>query len=131
MAVAALITWIIAAGLGFVMLGQWVAGGGARGTASTTFKPALIFGHFLLAATGLIVWIIYVIAGTDALVWVAFALLVVVAVLGEVMFLRWFRGRGTSTTVESRFPLPVVYAHGLFAVTTVVLVLLIGLGVGS
>jgi len=134
MSVVALVTWIIAAGLGFVMLAQWVSRGGARaasaGGGTTSFTPALVFGHFLLAATGLVVWIIYLVAGTDALVWVAFALLAVVAVVGEVMFLRWFRGRSTGATVESKFPTGVVYAHGLFAVVTAVLVLLVGLGVG-
>jgi len=129
--IATLITWILAAGGGFFMLGQWIARGGARGTATTNFPPAVIFGHFLLAAAGLVVWIVYLVAKTDALVWVAFALLLPVAVLGLVMFLRWWPGRAGSTTVESRFPQPVVFAHGLFAVTTVVLVLLTGLGVGN
>ena len=135
MDVAALITWIITAGFGFTMLGLWVARGGARaagsgGTVTTRFAPGVVFSHFVLAAAGLIVWIIFLINGSDALVWVAFAILVVVAILGEVLFVPWMRA-GNSGTVESKFPKPVVYTHGLFAVTTVVLVLLVGLGVGS
>lgn len=135
MDIAALITWIITAGLGFTMLGLWVARGGARaagsgGTVTTRFAPGVVFSHFLLAAAGLIVWIIFLISGTDALVWVAFAILVLVAILGEVLFVPWMRA-GSSGTVESRFPKPLVYTHGLFAVATVVLVLLVGLGVGG
>jgi hypothetical protein len=135
MDVAALITWLITAVLGVTMLGTWVARGGLRaasggGTVTTRFAPGVVFGHFLLAATGLVIWIIYMISGTDALVWVAFAILVLVAILGEVLFVPWLRG-GASGTVESRFPKAVVYAHGLIAVVTVVLVLLVGLGVGG
>ncbi len=150
MAIAALLTWIVTAVLGAIMLRLWVTGGGVRaaggtsaagtgagagpagtGTATPTrFVPGLVFGHFLLAAAGLVVWIWYVVSDTDALTWVAFVLLVVVAVLGELMFVRWYRGRG-ETTVESRFPKPVVYVHGIFAVITVVLVFLSALGLGG
>jgi hypothetical protein len=88
-----------------------------------------VFGHFLLAAAGLVLWIVYLVLGTEILPWVAFALLVVVAVGGDVLFLRWWRSRGEDTA-ESRFPRPVVYSHGLFAVATLVLVLLVALGIG-
>lgn len=132
MGIAALITWLITAVLGATMLVLWVTGGGATagGTVNTRFVPGVVFGHFLLAASGLVVWIIYLVSGTDWLVWLAFAVLVVVAVLGEVLFVPWMRNRGEAS-VESKFPTPVVYSHGLFAVATVVLVLLVGLGVGG
>jgi hypothetical protein len=136
MSVVALITWILAAGGGFIMLSQWVAKGGARaagaggGGATTRFTPGLVFGHFALAAAGLVIWIIYLVNESDALAWTAFVLLAVVAVLGITMFLRWLPNQGSSA-VESSFPKAVVYAHGLFAVTTAVLVLLVALGVGS
>ncbi|GIG60048.1 hypothetical protein Lfu02_44200 [Longispora fulva] len=132
MAVAALITWLVTAVLGVSMLGMWLAGGGVRaaGGTPTRLVPPLIFGHFLLAASGLVVWIIYLIVDKDALTWVAFGLLVLVATLGDVMFLRWRRSRAQSTP-EARFPVALVYGHGLFAVTTVVLVLLTALGVGE
>ncbi|HZC26047.1 MAG TPA: hypothetical protein VE287_03425 [Actinopolymorphaceae bacterium] len=133
MAIAALLTWLVTAVLGFTMLGLWVRGGGVGGgaaTATTRFAPGLIFGHFVLAAIGLLVWIWYVVTDVEALTWVAFVLLVVIAVLGDVMFVRWFRDK-TGTSVESKLPKPVVYIHGLFAVTTVVLVLLVALGVGG
>jgi hypothetical protein len=56
----------------------------------------LIFGHFALAAVGLIVWILYVATDTKALAWTAFGLLVVIALLGFTMLIRWlptYRGR--------------------------------------
>ena len=134
MAALALATWLVTAVLGFTMVGMWIARGGLRAaqagsTATSRFAPALVFGHLLLAAAGLVVWIIYLIAKTESLTWVAFILLLVVAVLGDVLFLRWWRGRG-SGAVESGLPPVVVYSHGVFAVATVVLVLLTALGVG-
>jgi hypothetical protein len=41
------------------------------------------FGHFLLAALGLLVWVVYVINDSQGLAWVAFVDLVVVAGLGD------------------------------------------------
>ncbi|WP_103351549.1 hypothetical protein [Amycolatopsis sp. CA-128772] len=69
--------------------------------------------------------------------WIAFALLVLVALLGFTMLARGlpgYRARGASSgeaAPEQHFPVAVVGAHGLFAVATVVLVLLAALGVGS
>jgi hypothetical protein len=151
MGVAALITWLLTAGGGFFMLGKWVAKGGTRQPRTSSFPPALIFGHFALAATGLVLWIIYLITDTDALAWIAFILLVPVAALGFTMLARWLptyragaaSGRtsaasagttavsGPAQPPEGHFPVPVVIAHGVFAVVTVVLVLLTALGVGS
>jgi hypothetical protein len=147
MGVAALITWIITALGGAVLLGTWLSRGGlrARDTGASRFPPGLIFGHFLLAATGLVIWIIYLITDADALTWVALATLVVVAALGFTMVTRWRQDRvavaagATSATPgtevgrppEQHFPVTVVYLHGLLAVATLVLVLLTALGVGS
>ena len=104
----------------------------------------MIFGHFALAAAGLVVWIIYLVADTSALAWIAFILLIPVALLGFVMFARWLSVRKAPAAVpagaapgpetepaERHLPVPVVLAHGLFAVITVVLVLLSALGVGG
>jgi len=130
MSIAALIAWIVTAGGGFVLLGTWLARGGRR---TSRFSPALIFGHFALAAAGLVVWIVYLVADTAALAWVAFVLLVPVAVLGFAMFARWlptFRARaaaGADAPAERHFPVVVVGAHGVVAVATVVLVLLAAL----
>ena len=141
MDIAALIVWILTAGGGFVLLGTWVAKGGTRSQpagAGSRFPPALIFGHFLLAAAGLVLWIVYVATGKNALAWIAFVLLAVVALMGFAMFARWlpsYRAAGTAdgTTgpAERHFPVPVVAGHGLLAATTLVLVLLAALNVGS
>jgi hypothetical protein len=135
--IAALIAWIVTAGGGFFLLATWIRGGGHRQPGSSRFPPALIFGHFGLAATGLVLWIIVVANGSDTLAWISFALLVVIALLGFTMFARWlpsYRERGTLTgaarsatataPAERNFPVAVVGAHGVFAVVTVVLVLL-------
>jgi hypothetical protein len=137
MDVAALILWVITAGGGFVLLGTWLAKGGTRQPGRSSFPPALIFGHFLLAATGLVLWIIYLFIDSRALAWVAFVLLLAVAVLGFTMLGKWLAVRkrpvGVDETAapERHFPVPVVAGHGVFAATTLVLVLLAALEIGS
>ena len=64
---AALITWVLTAGGGFVLLSIWLARGGMKSqTAGNRIKPPLIMSHFLLAATGLVLWIIYVVNDSTA-----------------------------------------------------------------
>jgi uncharacterized membrane protein YidH (DUF202 family) len=99
-------------------------------TIPTRLVPPLIFSHFLLAA-----------AMPDRVDRLRhhrqrepdldlLRFLVIVAILGEMMFLRWRHSRREATP-EARFPVPVVYAHGLFALITVVLVLLTALAIGG
>ncbi len=143
---AALIAWVLTAGGGFVLLAIWLSRGGMRQGAEggSRIRPPLILSHFLLAATGLVIWIIYVANDSDTLAWIAFVILAVVAVLGWTMFAIWWqrRKRGPTareapTNVESdappeqRFPVPIVALHGVLAVTTVVLVFLTAIGVGG
>ncbi|GHB69862.1 hypothetical protein GCM10010377_70720 [Streptomyces viridiviolaceus] len=139
MAIAPLITWVITALGGFYMLGTWLSRGGVRSGSSRLPAP-VVFGHFALAAIGLVVWILYLIADATALAWTAFGLLVPVALLGFVMLARWLPtyratraavAEGGAEPAERYFPVPVVLAHGLFAVITVVLVLLTALGIGG
>jgi hypothetical protein len=156
MAIAALVTWIITASFGFFMLGTWLSKGGTRGGTASNFRPPVVFGHFLLAAGGLVVWIVYLVVDSTPLAWVAFADLLVVAAIGDVLVLRWTKDRrgtggpagagragtrGDADTLTARatgaklaeqsIPLPAVVLHGLFAVSTVVLVLLSALEVGG
>jgi manganese efflux pump family protein len=101
----------------------------------------LILSHFALAASGLVLWIVYLVTDSDALAWIAFAILAVVAVLGWAMFAIWYQRRqaraaeaSVSTPgvpAEQHFPVSVVTLHGLLAVTTVVLVFLAAVGVGA
>ncbi len=143
---AALVAWVLTAGGGFVLLAIWLSRGGMRqgGEGGSRIRPPLILSHFLLAATGLVIWIIYVANDSDTLAWIAFVMLAVVAVLGWTMFAIWWqrRQRGPAareapTNVESdappeqRFPVPIVALHGVLAVTTVVLVFLTAIGVGG
>jgi len=128
---AALVTWVLTAGGGFVLLSVWLARGGMRqaGASGNRIRPPLILSHFLLAAAGLVVWIVYLAADKDALAWIALAMVVVVALLGWTMFAIWLRRRQAGlqtpdTPPEQHFPVPVVALHGLLAVATVLLVLL-------
>ena len=130
MGIAALITWLITAVGGFAMLGIWISRGGHRPDSGTRLAPGLVFGHFALAVTGLVLWILYLALDADALAWVAFIVLLPVALLGFTMLARWIPARRAGTA-ESRFPVPLVAAHGLFAATTLVLALLTALGVGE
>jgi len=143
---AALIAWLLTAGGGFVLLAIWLSRGGMRqgGEGGSRIRPPLILSHFLLAATGLVIWIIYLVDDSDTLAWIAFVILAVVAVLGWTMFAIWWqrRKRGpaareaptnaeSGAPAEQRFPVPIVALHGVLAVTTVVLVFLTAIGVGG
>ena len=100
---AALIAWVLTAGGGFVLLTIWLARGGMRQgrEGGSRIRPPLILSHFLLAATGLVIWIIYLAADKDALKWIAFVILAVVALLGWPKFYSPtpIAVRKTSTTV--------------------------------
>jgi hypothetical protein len=137
---AALISWIVTAGGGFVLLGLWLRRGGMRQREpGRQIRPPLILSHFALAATGLVLWIVYVFSDSSVVAWIAFAILVAVAVLGWTMFAIWWQRRQARATVEpastpglpaeQHFPVSIVTLHGLLAVTTVVLVFLAAVGV--
>ena len=151
MAIAALITWIITAGFGAFMLARWASRGGVRHAegAGTNLPPYRVFTHFGLAVAGLILWIVYLVTDSTLLAWIAFADLVVVASIGLVMVMQWakdgraamaaaaasggqFRADASGVDLaEQHIPRPPVVLHGIFAVSTVVLVLLSALGIGG
>jgi hypothetical protein len=139
---AALITWVLTAGGGFVLLAIWLSRGGMSQTAEggNRIRPPLIMSHFLLAAAGLVLWIVYLANDSTTLAWIAFAALLVVALLGFTMFAIWLQRRPRrgaraevteSTPAEQHFPVAIVGLHGLLAATTLVLVLLTAAGVGG
>jgi uncharacterized membrane protein YeiB len=155
---AALVTWVLTAGGGFLLLGLWLKHGGMQqaGQPGSRIRAGRILGHFALAATGLVLWIVYVASDSDTLAWIAFVLLLVVALLGFSMLATWLAqrrrpaapvassadntGAGTATATatasatapaEQRFPVAVVALHGVLAATTLVLVLLTAAGVGG
>jgi hypothetical protein len=133
----ALIAWLITAGGGFVLLSIWLARGGMRQSGQRRIRSPLILTHFLLAAIGLVLWIIYIANDSDTLAWVAFVLLLVVAVLGFTMLAIWLSQRqpggagGHDRPAEQHFPVPIVGLHGVLAATTLVLVFLTAIGVGD
>ena len=100
----------------------------------------MISAHALLAMGGLLLWISYLLLDEERLAWATVAVLGAVAILGLIMAARWIRvyrafgdpgpslTRRTIVPPERHFPLPVVVAHGILAVTTLVLVLLTVLG---
>jgi hypothetical protein len=149
MEIAALVAWVVTALGGFVLLARWIGAGGLRQQQSkaTRLPAPVVFGHFLLAAAGLIIWIVYLAADSDGLAWTAFVILVVVALLGFTLFARWLPvyraaspatgattatspGTGGSAPAERHLPVPVVAAHGLLGAATLVLVLLAALEIG-
>jgi manganese efflux pump family protein len=145
MPIAALITWLITAGFGSFMLAIWIRNGGLRrtGGAATHFPPARVFSHFLLATAGLIVWIVYLVTDMSILAWVTVADLVLVALLGGLLVRRWAMDGRAAMRVDRRpnaaeldlaeqhIPRAPVVLHGIFAVSTLVLVLLSALGLGE
>jgi hypothetical protein len=111
----------------------------------------------LVATGGLVLWITYLLLDDHTLAWYSVIALVLAATLGMTMAIRWISvyrdkrasdrsavtggpppvaGAGYSSRLvvagppERNFPLPVVVTHGLFAVTTLTLVVLTALGVG-
>jgi hypothetical protein len=143
MRVVALISWLVTALAGATLFGIWVARGGLRrqGADASRFPRPLILGHPILAATGLIIWIIYLATDTEALRWVALAILLVVAALGFTMARLWRQERAATAAAtdqpsahlppEQHFPVALIGLHGLLAIATLVLVLLTALGVGD
>ena len=152
MAIAALVTWLITVGFGLFMLIRWATRGGLREMpgAGTNFPRVRVFAHFGLAAAGLIVWIIYLVTGNTIWAWIAVADLILVALLGGLLVRQWTKdGRAamasaarsdagaapsaasTVDLAEQHIPRPPVVLHGIFAVSTVILVLLSAIGIGG
>ena len=155
----ALIAWFVTALGGLYMLAVWLIENDvtdSRNPASRLPLP-LIVAHMTLAVSGLVVWVTYLLLDRDALAWTALGILGGIALLGFTMFARWipvYRTQGATPEPvpvpvgaglepaqpvmviqegppEGNFPLFIVIAHGTFAVSTVVLVLLSALGVGG
>jgi hypothetical protein len=83
LAFVTLITWLIDAGSGGYMLRTWIARGGLRRQrASDRLAPVVVFGHFGMATTGLLVWLSYLATGWIVLAWLAVGLLMLVIGLG-------------------------------------------------
>jgi hypothetical protein len=145
MGVAALVTWIVTIMGGLVLLVIWIIEYDPefQSATATRLPVPVISLHAFLGLGGLMLWVSYLLLDQRRLAWATVCVLAVVAVLGLVMAARWLgvyrhvAAPGPSLTrqaivpPERNFPLPVVILHGVMAVTTLVLVLLTALGVGS
>ena len=158
---AALIAWVITALGGFGLLGIWLRNGGLEASSrpGARIRAPRVFSHMGLAATGLVLWIIYLAADKDAIAWAAVIVLAPVAILGFSMLAIWIQQRqrqtgtaapgttastsggasgsagavrvGADSPPEQHFPVPIVVLHGLLAVTTLILAILASAGVGG
>jgi hypothetical protein len=146
MAFVVLITWSAAVLAGLYMLAVWLIENDVSvgGAAASRLPAPVVFGHLTLAVCGLVLWVTYLVVGLKSFAWAAIGVLGGIALLGFTMFARWIpvyrepetRGTGPlavaahSGPAEGNFPVAVVAAHGLFAVTTLVLAILAALGSG-
>ncbi|HUY48204.1 MAG TPA: hypothetical protein VMV92_21155 [Streptosporangiaceae bacterium] len=137
---AALGTWLTTAGIGSYLLGGWIAHGGIRrrGSSGRGVPPTVMFGHLSLAAAGLVAWIVFLITGSTPVAWGAVGSLLITAGFGMAMVsagLADERGPASAARVRpaqagGRPPVAVIAAHGLLAVSTMLLALLTALGTG-
>ena len=123
MTVAALITWIITAFGGLYLLAIWLIeyDVSAPGGAVSRLPRTVITGHVLLATTGLVVWIVYLIVDRYMLALIALSTLFAVVLLGLTMLGRWIMVR---RTLASALPwiIPPVIADVLVFVLAIIFI---------
>jgi hypothetical protein len=144
----ALIVWFVTALWDLYMLAMWLIENDAtrQDSAASRLPLPVILSHVTLAVSGLLVWVVYLLVDRAALAWAAVGILVAIALLGFTMFARWIPVYRTPVAVggpqegmlqiqdipaEGNFPLVIVLAHGTFAVSTLILVVLTALGMGG
>lgn len=157
MSLLALFAWITTAGGGLYLLSIWLIeyDKDFHAVAATRLPPAMLASHVVLAGGGLLVWADYLVYDQDDLGWIAVVSILIAATLGVTMAIRWIGVYRSSRSAkrlvlagqhgrvavldrpaadgppERNFPLPVVIAHGGFAVLTITLVLLSVFGTGG
>jgi hypothetical protein len=104
--IAALAAWLVTAGSGAYVLGSWISAGGTLRDrpGATGSPPAVIFGHFGLALSGLVIWVAYLIAGWTALAWTAVGVLLPVAGLGMATVSIGLPGRAPRAAASAASP---------------------------
>ena len=144
MSIAALFTWLVTIAAGLTLLVIWIIEYDRefQSATATRLPVPVISAHALLGLSGLELWVVYLLVDDERLAWAAVAALGTVALLGLIMAARWIRvyravpapgpslTRTISVPPERNFPVPVVVAHGILAVTTLVLVLFTVLDAG-
>ena len=97
----------------------------------TAAPPAVILGHVGSAALGLALWACFMLSGWVALAWTALAILAPVSGLGMSVLLLGLPGPlRTRAGGRGRIPALAIAAHGVFAVTALLLVLMATIGAG-
>ena len=149
MDIAAFTTWLITAGAGLYLFAVWLIehDGSKSGGAASRLRAPVVFSHVGLAFAGVTVWIVYLYVPQNRLALAALFILLPVALLGFIMLTRWIPVHRAANSVgadvapataeavlavgppERNFPVPVVVAHGVFAVITFTLVALTALGI--
>ncbi len=88
---ATLLSWIFTAGIGAYMLRSLVSHGALRRQRSVRggLSPRVLYGHFSLALSGLVVWAAFLATGWGPLTWVAVALLTPAIGLGICTVTLW------------------------------------------
>lgn len=89
--VVTLAAWLLTEGLGAFMLGTLVSRGSLSRQRAVRdgLSPAVLFGHFGLAGTGLLTWVSYLATGWAALAWFAVGLLMPAIGLGICTLTLW------------------------------------------
>jgi manganese efflux pump family protein len=137
LSLAALVSWLVTAGLGVSMMARWIIRNRRRGTGPPRGPgPVLNLAHFGLALTGLLMWISYLATGVTGLAWGACGLLLAVASLG--MTLVWLGPASTVTAPRpgdgpppaGHPPVFVIAAHVTAACITILLTTLAAIGIG-
>jgi hypothetical protein len=77
LAIATLVTWLVAGAAGLYMFGTWLSHGGPghQRARSGGLPPPVIFSHLGFGALGLVAWVSYLATGWDWLAWTGVGLL--------------------------------------------------------
>jgi len=166
MNVAALTVWLVAAGSGAYLLGTWISSGGslrrrprraarADGSGGTGVPPLALIGHFGLALSGLVLWVIYMAVGWQALAWAAVGTILLTAGLGMAVLAVGLPAEAVAAPHAAPNPYPpasartattvrpatasapgravplIIVGHGVLAFTAILLVVLATLGTAA
>jgi hypothetical protein len=130
---AALVAWLVTAGLGVSMMARWFIRARRQGSGQ---RPVLNFAHLGLALTGLLLWISYLATGVTGLAWAGCGLLLAAASLGMTLVFLGPASEATALRSGDR-PAPVghppvfvIAAHITAACITILLATLAAIGTG-
>jgi manganese efflux pump family protein len=134
---AALVSWLLTAASGGYLLAGWLSHGGMRRQRTSTagLPPAVVLSHVTLAASGLVVWIGYLITSWTPAAWIAVGMLMPVVGLGISTLLLAAPDAGPDADIRAAaagsaalarrgVPVVMIAAHGVLATLTLLLALL-------